>query len=112
MAEDARANSRKVQELQVTANKDGKSYVFISYKSDDWKTVLEDIVWELQRRYGLRVYFDKKFASSNEKWAAQMQDEIGLCSHAVFCQPEVSYLLCYFDGSVVQSGGKQIQTEI
>lgn len=95
MAEDARANSRKVQELQVTANKDGKSYVFISYKSDDWKTVLEDIVWELQRRYGLRVYFDKKFASSNEKWAAQMQDEIGLHCAAMLSFVSPKYLTSY-----------------
>lgn len=95
MAEDARANSRKVQELQVTANQDIKSYVFISYKSDDWKMVLEDIVWELQQRYGLRVYFDKKFASSNEKWMAQMQDEVGPHCAAMISFVSPKYLTSY-----------------
>ena len=42
-----------------------KSYVFISYKSDDWKTVLGDIVYKLVKEHGLNVYFDGDFSGHN-----------------------------------------------
>ena len=39
-----------------------KEFVFISYKSDDWRVVLRDIVYTLLTKYGLNVYFDGSFA--------------------------------------------------
>lgn len=53
-------------------NKDGdKSYVFVSYKSDDWEIVLQDIVYRLVKEYGLNVYFDGDFDVHNRHWTTQ-----------------------------------------
>lgn len=53
-------------------NKDGdKPYVFISYKSDDWEIVLQDIVYRLVKEEGLNVYFDGDFGGHNSHWTTQ-----------------------------------------
>ena len=58
-------------------DKDGKKpYVFISYKSDDWKVVLQDIVYRLVKEYGLNVYFDGSFDSHNSLWIEQFPDNM------------------------------------
>ncbi len=58
-------------------NKDGdKSYVFISYKSDDWETVLHDCVYRLVKDYGLNVYFDGNFDSHNSLWIKQFPENM------------------------------------
>lgn len=54
-----------------------KSYVFISYKSDDWEIVLHDIVYRLVKDYGLNVYFDGSFDSHNSLWVNQFPDNMG-----------------------------------
>lgn len=52
--------------------KDGEDdYVFISYKSDDYETVLDDIVYNVCRKYGLRVYFDTAFDDGSDSWIKQ-----------------------------------------
>lgn len=53
-----------------------KSYVFISYKSDDWEVVLHDIVYRLVKDYGLNVYFDGSFDSHNSLWINQFPENM------------------------------------
>lgn len=58
-------------------NKDGeKSYVFISYKSDDWEVVLQDIVYRLVKEEGLNVYFDGDFGGHNPHWTTQFPENM------------------------------------
>ena len=58
-------------------NKDGdKPYVFISYKSDDWKIVLHDVVYRLVKEYGLNVYFDGDFSGHNPHWTTQFPENM------------------------------------
>ena len=60
-----RMKNTRYKELKVTNAEDEKDYVFISYRGNSWEKVLTDIVYKLQKEYGLRIYFDKDFASSN-----------------------------------------------
>ena len=53
-----------------------KSYVFISYKSDDWYVVLHDIVYTLVKDYGLNVYFDGDFETHNSLWIDQFPENM------------------------------------
>lgn len=53
-----------------------KSFVFISYKSDDWETVLNDVVYRLVKDYGLNVYFDGSFDSHNSLWITQFPENM------------------------------------
>ena len=66
-----------------------KPYVFISYKSDDWRKVLADLVPRLQKEYGLRVYYDKKFDEDTGLWLDQfpknMKYDNGCHAVLVFC---------------------------
>ena len=55
---------KSLEKLQITTYKDKIGYVFISYKSDNWKKVFEGKVFDLQRR-GLRIYSDKNFDDTN-----------------------------------------------
>lgn len=68
-----RKNDERVKDItSKICNKDGdKPYVFISYKSDDWKIVLKDIVYRLVNDYGLNVYFDGDFDTHNSLWIEQ-----------------------------------------
>ena len=56
------------------ANKKDKDFVFISYKSDDWKEALEDCIYETCIKYGLRVYFDTAFDYNSDLWIEQFYD--------------------------------------
>lgn len=56
------------RDLVITKATDGKGYVFISYRSNSWRKVLCDIVYKLQKEYGLRIYFDKDFANESNVW--------------------------------------------
>ena len=51
----------------------GVPYVFISYKSDDWETVLDGIVYTLCKKYGMRAYFDTIFEENSDSWVDQFQ---------------------------------------
>ena len=63
--------------MKNITNKDtGKPYVFISYKSDDWKVVLHEIVYELVTEYGLNVYFDGDFNGHNKLWTDQFRENM------------------------------------
>ena len=73
---------QKVERKERTRNiktflpEEGENYVFISYKSDDWKNVLIDIVEAMQERYGLRVYYDANFDKDNDLWIDNMKSAI------------------------------------
>lgn len=49
-----------------------KGYIFISYKSDNWKRVFLDKVFQL-REQGVRVYSDKNFDDENRPWLTSME---------------------------------------
>lgn len=66
-----RMKNEKYRALSVTTCADKKEYVFISYRGNSWEKVLTDIVYKLQKEYGLRVYFDKEFASETNIWLEQ-----------------------------------------
>ncbi len=77
-----RANDPKVKDLvewmceskRDTPERDkSKPYVFISYKSDDWETVLADVVYRLVAEKGLNVYFDGSFDKHSPLWLKQFQ---------------------------------------
>lgn len=53
-----------------------KHYMFVSYKSDDWKTVFGDVVIPLMENYGLKIYADKAFDYSNQTWLEQMKSNM------------------------------------
>ncbi len=69
--------------------KDGNDpYVFISYKSDDYEQVLEGIVYEVCRKYNLRVYFDTAFDDESESWIKQFYGN--MCN--VKCKAMVAFI--------------------
>lgn len=69
--------------------KDGKDdYVFISYKSDDYKMVLDDIVYNTCKKYGLRVYFDTAFDEASDSWISQYYDN--MCS--MHCKAFIAFI--------------------
>lgn len=79
LAEQAeRKNDPHVQFItnHITTHSSGEDYVFVSYKSDDWKLVLHDLVYELVTKYGLRIYFDGSFDDHNETWIEQFPENM------------------------------------
>lgn len=52
-------------------------FVFISYKSDDYERVLDEIVYDTCRKYGLRIYFDVKFDEQSDLWIKQFYGFMG-----------------------------------
>ncbi len=58
--------------LEITECSQRKPYAFISYASDNWKTVFQSVVVPMQNQYGLRVYADKAFDKVNDKWIVPM----------------------------------------
>lgn len=52
------------------------SYVFISYKSDDWETVLTKIVYKLVTEFHLNIYYDGSFDLHNDSWIDQFPENM------------------------------------
>lgn len=90
-----RMKNERYKELKVTTQKDEKPYVFISYRGNSWKKVLTEIVYTLQKKYGLRVYFDKEFANETYSWIDQFRENMD----AINCKA----VLCFFDEGYVTS---------
>ena len=61
-----------LKNLKITTYPEGKGYIFISYKSDNWKRVFLDKVFQL-REQGVRVYSDKNFDDENRPWLTSME---------------------------------------
>ena len=76
--EKERKNDDKVNELKnhICYGGEEKPYVFISYKSDDWKIVLRDVVYRLWHDYGLNFYFDGAFDGKNPLWTKQFPENM------------------------------------
>ncbi len=76
-----RQESKKLKEIEYTRPDEDKPYIFISYASRDWEKVLENIVYELHTKKGLRIYYDRAFDGSNKRWIEQMREalENGYC---------------------------------
>lgn len=81
--------------LKVTTGGGREDYVFISYRGNSWKTVLSEIVYKLQTKYKLRIYFDKEFASETNVWVEQFQKNMDATRCRAF--------LCFFDQEYVTS---------
>ncbi len=86
-----RMENPKYKELIVTkAEKNiDKDYVFISYRSSNWKRDLTEITYKLQKEYGLRVYFDKEFAKEDNIWVEQFEENMR--------SPRCKAVICFFD---------------
>ena len=91
-----RNQSRRLNEITPTKHGERKPYIFISYKSDDWRDALEDIAYTLHRKYGIRVYYDKSFESSNQNWTEIMKKNIesDMCVAVIVCLTS-KYLASY-----------------
>ncbi len=77
LTEEAKKKRNELTDQIVTFKPgDNVDYVFISYKSDDWETVIGDIVKTLVTRCGVRVFFDKSFAEDNDSWVDNMKSAI------------------------------------
>ena len=76
--------------------KDGNDdYVFISYKSDDFERVLDDIVYKTCKKYGLRVYFDTAFDEDSDSWITQYYDNM--------CDPHCRAFIAFIDDAYYSS---------
>lgn len=71
---DLRTN--KTKDIKAVQPREGKDFIFISYKSDDWEIVLDTIVRKLYEEYHLNVYFDNNFEKSNDSWVESMSNAI------------------------------------
>ncbi|MCR4648883.1 MAG: TIR domain-containing protein [Lachnospiraceae bacterium] len=91
-----RMKDSKYRELVVTNCDSGEDYVFISYRSNSWRTVLTEIVYKLQKEYKLRIYFDKEFASETNIWIDQFIKNMD-SSHckAFLCFVDEGYVTSY-----------------
>ena len=93
--------------------KDGKDdYVFISYKSDDFEKVLDDIVYRTCKKYGLRVYFDTAFDDGSDLWITQYYKNMcTLKCKALIAFIDDEYFSSYaclleiMTGKIAQAGG-------
>ncbi len=69
--------------------KDSKeNYVFISYKSDNYEKVLDDIVFKACKKYGLKVYFDTAFDDNTDSWINQFYDNMT----SAYCKAFIAFI--------------------
>lgn len=98
--EQKKERAKSLERLKITTYQDtdefenSLGYVFISYKSDNWKKVFEETVLKLQDQYSLRVYSDKQFEESNRYWLHNMEKNIKFSS-AVMVFISKEYLTSY-----------------
>lgn len=75
-----RDNSLKNLEITTAeAYSKKQGYIFVSYKSDNWKKVFEEKVFALQRK-GVRIYSDKNFDDENSPWLDSMDRNMNFCT--------------------------------
>ena len=74
---------------------DNEDYVFISYKSEDYEKVLDCIVYDTCRKYGLRVYFDTVFDDNSDSWIKQFQDNMN--------SPHCKAMIAFIDNAYYSS---------
>lgn len=92
--EEQQERDASLARLKITTyREEDKGYVFISYKSDDWREVFENKVFELQDRK-MRIYSDKQFDDSNHPWLENMDKNIKYSSAVILFISE-KYLKSY-----------------
>ncbi|MBR1866820.1 MAG: toll/interleukin-1 receptor domain-containing protein [Lachnospiraceae bacterium] len=74
--DEKREREEALRNLITTNYTDSSRYIFVSYVSNNWKRVFQEIVIPLQQKYGLRVYADKELNNRNENWITQVLDNI------------------------------------
>lgn len=79
---------REIKEHYLRTMDDGDDYVFISYKSDDYKQVLDDIVYNTCKKYGLRVYFDTAFDEGSDSWIKQYRKNM----NSIHCKAFIAFI--------------------
>lgn len=97
-AKEKEEREKLIKDLGIRYTTDDKQepYMFVSYKSDEWREVMEDIIHPLQKRYGLRVYYDQAFDyESNDEWIKQMEDNMA----SIYCQG----VLCFISEKYISS---------
>lgn len=73
----------------------GEDYVFISYKSDDYEQVLDEILYRTCRKYGLKVYFDVAFDDGSDSWINQFYDNM--------CSPHCKAMIAFISNKYYSS---------
>lgn len=81
-------NIKWIKDNCLRTMKDKEPFVFISYKSDDYKVVLDDIVYNTCKKYGLRVYFDTAFDDESDLWIKQFYKN--MCSK--YCKAMIAFI--------------------
>ena len=89
-----RMKDEEYKAIDITTAKDEKPFVFISYRSSSWEWMTH-VVYKLQKQYGLRVYFDKSFASETNVWIKQFVENMD----SEYCKA----MICFFDEGYVTS---------
>ena len=101
MTEEEKAEREKAErekackEIPYTTAAEEKGYIFVSYKSDDWKPVLIEIIKPLQKNYHLRFYYDKAFDHDKGDWIEQMKEHMS----TPFCRG----VLCFISRAYMSS---------
>lgn len=88
-------NIRWIKEHCLRTKDDDEDYVFISYKSDDFEKVLDDILFNTCKKYGLRVYFDTAFDEDSDSWITQYYDNM--------CDPHCKAFIAFIDDAYYSS---------
>lgn len=91
----ARQASKRLDKLTITSVEHQKPYLFVSYKSDDWELAIEEIVYTLQKKFGLRIYYDRDFEDTNESWVVAMKTQME--------SPQCAGVLAFFSQNYVRS---------
>ena len=65
-----------IKDHYLRTKDDNEEFVFISYKSDDYEKVLDDIVYNTCKKYGLKVYFDTAFDDDSDSWITQYYENM------------------------------------
>lgn len=86
---------RWIKDHCLRTKDDNNDYVFISYKSDDFEKVLDDIVYNACKKYGLRVYFDTAFDENSDSWIMQYHDNM--------CDPKCKAFVAFIDDAYYSS---------
>lgn len=98
------------EHLKITECSQRKPYVFISYASDNWKTVFQSVVVPMQERAGLRVYADKAFDKVNDKWIVPMLRNVrGMDMMVAFVsQSYIESYACFLELLTAVNSKKQV----
>ena len=81
-------NIRWIKDNCIRTKDGNEDYVFISYKSDDYVKVLDEILYNTCKKYGLRVYFDTNFDENSDSWITQYYENM----KSTHCKAFIAFL--------------------